>query len=76
MEERWHWCVGIGEKQKRSHDDVLEQEPTRKRSKVFDSSVGSLKSQAKDYEEAQLKAKHSDTYIHPFLIQAVGRNVS
>ena len=58
------WCVGIGEKQKRSHDDDSEQEPTRKRSKASDSSVDSLKSQAKDYE-AQLKAKHSDTYT-PF----------
>ena len=53
------WFVGIGQKQK-SHDDGSEQEPTRKQSKPSDSSVDSLKSQAKDYE-AQLRAKHSDT---------------
>ena len=52
------WCVGIGEKQKRSHDDDSEQEPTRKRSKPSDSSVDSLISQAMDYEVH----KHSDTY--------------
>ena len=60
------WCIGIGEKQKRSHDDdAPEQEPARKRpAKSTDTSVDSLKTLAKDYE-SQLKAKHNDAYT-PF----------
>ena len=29
------WCIGIGEKQKRSHDDAPEQEPARKRPAIY-----------------------------------------
>lgn len=57
------WCVGIGEKQKRAHDDDSDQEPAQKRSKPSDTSVDSLKSLTKDYE-SQLSAKH-DAYT-PF----------
>ena len=67
MEEKWCWqlwCIGIGEKQKRSHDGDLEQEPARKLVKPTDTSVDSLKSLTKDYE-SQLKAKHSDAFT-PF----------
>ena len=64
------WCVGIGEStsnhgQKRSHDDSdPEREPASKRGKPSNTSVESLKSNAKEYE-LQLKAKHNDTYT-PF----------
>ena len=58
------WCVGIGEKQKRAHDDDSDQEPAQKRSKPSDTSVDSLRSLAKDYE-SQLRAKHNDAYT-PF----------
>ena len=54
------WCVGIGEKHKRSNeDDDTEREPGCKRIKPTDTNADSLKSNTKEYE-LQLKAKHGD----------------
>ena len=58
------WCVGTGEKQKRSHDDDKEQKPARKWSKLSNTNVDSLKPLVND-KESQLKAKHNDAYT-PF----------